>query len=139
MPTIKAGKDAYMTVNLFKITGSVASEIALNINAAELESAVIGTNWKDYMQGQVDATIDASGTWDAGTAATALDGILYGMVNAGGTKMFEFVPGGSVANETKYGGNCLCNKYAISAPVGGVVGFSASFRNSGSITRSVVA
>ena len=138
MATIKAGHKGYFDINSYALTGTAAKEVALHLGSGELDASTIGQNWKEFMQGQAEATIDASGVWDAGTAATALDALLWAMINAGGTKLFEFVPGGSVNNETKYTGNCICTKYDVSDPLAGVVGFSGAFRVAGSVTRSLV-
>ena len=138
MATIVAGHTGYCTVGGLLLSGTVASEFALHLSADELEASTIGQNWKEFMQGQAEATLDASGVWDSGTAALRLDAILFGMVNAGGTKLYEFLPAGSTTNQTKYTGNCLCTGYEITNPVGGVVGFTAAFRGAGSVTRSLV-
>jgi len=137
MPIV-AGKDGYFAVAGLLLTGTVASEVALHLSNDELEATVIGQNWKAFLQGQAEATLDASGVWDSGTAALALDAILFGMTNAGGTKPWELIPAGSAQNNTKYAGTCFCTGYEITNSVGGVVGFTASFRNAGSVARSLV-
>ncbi len=136
--TIWPGVNSYMTINALNLTNSAASDISMKIGNDEAEAAMIGDNWKQYAQGQAEATFDASGVWDAGTAAAALDAILFGMSNAGGTKLFEFCPQGSASNRVKYTGNALSTGYQISAPVKGIVGFTLGLRSSGSVTRSTI-
>ncbi len=139
MATIVAGKDAYMTFSTLLLTGTAAAEVSMDIKAGELDAPTLGMNWKDFIQGQSEATFDVSGVWDAGTAATRLDAVLFGASNAGGTKLTEFCPQGSATNQIKYQCNGFATGYKISAPVAGVVGFTLPIRAAGSVTRSILA
>ena len=136
----KAGKNAYLTVNALKMTNDLASEITFPMGSDEMDASTIGGNWKAFLQGQTEATMSVTGVWDDGTAATNLDAVCFALLT-GGTKLYEYMPGGSpvgtVAYQPLYKGNCFATGYEIGAPVAGRVGFSLSLRNSGTITRSI--
>lgn len=138
MATIVAGKDSYATFGGLLLTGTVSSQIALKLKGSELDAATIGQNWKEFRQGQSEATLDASGIWDAGTATTQLDNVLFGAINNGGTKLTEFLPQGSATNQIKYTFNGFPTGYDMTSPVAGVVGFTLGLRASGSVTRSIL-
>ena len=135
MATIKAGHKGYFDISGYALTGTAAKEVALHLGSGELDASTIGQNWKEFMQGQTEATIDVSGVWDSGAAAEAMDARLKAMINAGGTAGFVFMPGGNASGEWRYNGNCICTKYDVSDPLAGVVGFSVAFRVAGSVSR----
>ncbi|MFH1602533.1 MAG: hypothetical protein ABIH03_01335 [Pseudomonadota bacterium] len=137
MPTYVAGKDSYATFSGLNIGSALANEVRMAMSGREIEISVMGLSWAQYIQGLSDLTLDISGVWDAGTAATALDAVLWAAINGGGTKLWEYMPQGSATNRTVYKGNALATGYEVSSPVGDMVGFSLSLRGSDTPTRSI--
>lgn len=125
--------------NGLNLTSALASDVKLTIGAEEIDVSTIGSNWKGFDQGQADASFAVSGVWDNGTAVTALDKVAFANINAGGTKLFEYEPGGSVQNYPKFTGNGFLTAYEVGGAVGDKVGFSVNIRVAGSVTQGVVA
>ena len=130
------GLAQYMQFNGLVLTSSLASDVKLNTSSGEIDMSTIGNNWKAFEQGQAEATIAVSGVWDAGTATTGLDAVLFANTNAGGTKLWEYIGEGSAVNRILYKGNGFLTGYEVGGAVGDRVGFSASLRVSGSVTRT---
>ncbi len=131
------GLSQYLTFNAFLLTNSLAADIKFQGKADEIDVSTIGNNWKAFLQGQVDATIAVSGVWDSGTAAAGnLDTTLMNNLNAGGTKLWEYLPAGSASGNIKYQGNGFLTAYEVGGAVKDRVGFSASIRNAGSVTKT---
>lgn len=129
----------YLTFNLLNLTSGLASEVKMALNGEEIDMTVIGSNWKEFDQGQADATLTVSGVWDNGTATTSLDNVAFANMNAGGTKLYEYMPAGSASGAILYKGNGFITAYEVGGAVGDKVGFSATIRNAGSPTRSISA
>lgn len=132
------GFKQYFTFNLLNLTNSLASEVRMTMGNEEIDETTIGNNWKAFEQGQADATIAVSGVWDSGTAATSLDTVMFGNMNAGGSKLWEYCPAGSASNAIKLSGNGFLTSYEVGGAVGDKVGFSAAIRVAGSVTRTTV-
>ena len=90
-----AGKDCYLTINNLNIGSALANEISWSGEADEIDVSTMGGNWKAFIQGQAGVSLSVNGVWDNGTAATSIDAVLYAMENGGGTKLYEWMPGGS--------------------------------------------
>ena len=133
------GKNQYLTFNLLNLTASLASEVKLTTTSGEIDESTIGNNWKAFDQGLAEGNVSVSGVWDDGTAATSLDTVMFGNINAGGTKLFEYCPAGSATNKIKYAGNGFLTSYERGGAVADKVGFSAAMRVAGSITKSTLA
>lgn len=99
------------------------------------ETTTMGAEAKTYLSGQSDGTLNVSGKYDS-TASTGPDVVLQGLVGLETTSTFEVGPEGSSAGKIKYTGECFLTSYAISAPVGDVVSFSADFQVTGAITKT---
>ncbi len=127
----------YLQFNGLVLTTSLASEVKLTMNGEEIDVTTIGNNWKAYDQGQADASLSASGVWDDGTAATSLDAVMHGNINAGGTKLWEFMPSGSVSNSMLYKGNGFVTSHEVGGAVGSKVGFASAIRVAGSVTKTI--
>ena len=129
----------YLQFNGLNLTSGLASEVKLNMNGEEIDVTVIGNNWKAYDQGQAEATLSASGVWDDGTAVTSLDAVMFGNLNQGGTKLWEYMPGGSVSNGLLYKGNGFVTSHEAGGAVGAKVGFASALRVAGSVTKTTAA
>lgn len=97
------------------------------------ETTTAGAEAKTFVSGQSDATLSVSGKWDS-TATTGPDAILRGLIGLEASSTFEFGPEGSTTGRTRYTGECFMTGYAVSAPVGGVVTFTADFQVTGAVT-----
>lgn len=99
------------------------------------ETTTMGAEAKTYLSGQSDATLTISGKYDS-TASTGPDVTLQGLIGLEASSTFEYGPEGSTTGKIKYTGECFLTEYAVSAPVGDVVAFTASFQATGAITKS---
>lgn len=102
------------------------------------ESTTMGAEAKTYLSAQSDATLSISGFYDS-TASTGPDVVLNGLVGLETTSSFEYGPEGGTTGKTKYSGECFMTSYVLSAPVGGVVTFSADFQVTGAVTKGAFA
>lgn len=139
MPTIVKGRNSYVTFRGLNIGSALANEAGLAISGEELDTRVFGSDWKAYDQGQSDAVLSVKGVWDAGTATTSLDAVLFAAINGGGTSLWEFMPQGSSSGRILYKGNGIPTSYNVSAPVAGIVGFDLTVRCSDTLVRSIAA
>lgn len=109
--------------------------VEVNMSAETGETTTFGKENKTYVSGLTDWTVSVSGKWDA-TATSGPDAILNGIWGAETSKTFEAGPEGSAIGKVKYTGECWLTSYVVSAPVGGVVTFSADFQGSGVLTKT---
>lgn len=132
------GKDAAFKIDnasatLTDLTAYVDSvDFSQSVDTAE--STTMGKEAKTYLVGLSDATMSISGKYDS-TASTGPDVTLSGLVGYDTPVDFEYGPEGSANGATKYSGTCILTGYAISAPVGDVVTFTADFQVTGAITK----
>ena len=130
------GKDS-----VFKLDNSSGSltDISSYVNNVDFpetsdvsETTVLGSagNSKTYIAGLKDSTISLSGLWDS-----TADAIFGAVVGQSATLSFEYSPEGTTGGNIKYTGEAILTSYAISSPVGDVVGYSADMQVSGAITR----
>ena len=135
----QAGHKQYLTFNGLNLTASLASDVKMPGSRGVNDASTIGNNWSDSLEGQANATLTVSGVWDDGTATTSLDAVLFNNLNAGGTKLWEFMPSGSASAKPLYKGNGFVTAYEVGGAVGAKVGFSASIQVAGSVQRSIAA
>lgn len=102
------------------------------------ETTTAGAEDKTYVSGQAEHDLSISGKWDD-TATTGPDAVLFGLIGLETSSTFEFGPGGGTTGKVKYTGECFMVGYKASAPVGGVVTFTADFKVTGAVTRSTFA
>ena len=130
---------------VFKIdnVGGTLVELTAYVDSVELshsvdmgETTTAGAEAKTYVSGQSDATLSISGKWD-GTATTGPDAILESLRGLEVPSTFEWGPEGSTAGRVKKSGECFLTGYVPSAPVGGVVAFTADFQITGAIVNGV--
>ena len=98
------------------------------------ESTVFGLNDRTYIPGLAGATLSISGFWDS-TATTGPDDVLQQNVGKSTTSTFIFGPQGDVTGDVTYTGECIMTSYVVSAPVDGIVSFTADFQITGAVTR----
>jgi len=129
------GKDS-----VFKLdnSGGSLTDISSYVNNVDFpetsdvsETTTLGADNKTYIAGLKDTTIGLSGLWDS-----TADAILGAVVGQSATLSFEYSPEGTGSGKVKYTGEAILTSYAISSPVGDVVGYSADMQVSGAITRA---
>lgn len=133
------GNDQYLTFNLVNLTSSLASEVKWSQAGKEAEVSTIGNTYQAFLQGQTGISVTVSGVWDDGTAANSLDALLQTNMNGGGTKLVEWMPGGSATAKPLYKANGFVTAYEMGGGVSDKVGFSATIRIAGSPIRSITA
>lgn len=106
-------------------------------NSVDLgETTTAGAEDKTFVSGQAEHDLSISGKWDD-TATTGADPVLNGLIGLEASSTFEFGPAGSTAGKVKKSGECFMTGYKVSAPVGGVVTFTADFKVTGAVTSGV--
>jgi hypothetical protein len=132
------GKNAYIQLDNSAGTlvdlSSITNEISFSIAIDTAETSVFGTNAKQYITGQNDATISLTGLFDA-TSATVIEGTIDALI-AGtiASATLVFGPEGSAAGKKKYTQETIVTSYEIGAPVGDVVSLSVEFQRTGATT-----
>jgi hypothetical protein len=128
------GKDS-----VFKLdnSGGSLTDISSYVNNVDFpetsdvsETTTLGADNKTYIAGLKDSTISLSGLWDS-----TADAIFGAVVGQSATLSFEYSPEGTTGGNVKYTGEAILTSYAISSPVGDVVGYSADMQVSGAINR----
>lgn len=105
-----------------------------DVETAETTTFGVAGSAKTYIVGLSDATISASGKFDATADAT-----LAGVLGQATPLDFEYGPAGNGSGAVKYSGSCIMTSYEVSASVGDVVSASADFQVTGQITRGTFA
>ena len=125
--------------SVFKLdnSGGSLTDISTYVNNVDFpetadvaETSTLGSSNKSFVVGLKDATIGLAGLWDA--TADAIFGAVVGQTV---TLSFEYSPEGTASGKVKYTGEAILTNYAISSPVGDVVGYSADLQVSGAVTR----
>jgi hypothetical protein len=130
------GKDA-----VFKITDAAATlrNITTSLSSAGLqrvadlaETSTLGSTYKSFVGGLIDASIPLDGLFDPTT-----DGYLAGILQL--SKAFEYYPAGEPVGATKpkYTGNAILTSYEIVTSVDGPASISGEFQVDGAVTRAV--
>jgi len=129
---------------VFKIDNSAGTLAALTAfvdsvdinNSVDMgETTTAGAEDKTFVSGQAEHDLSISGKYDE-TASTGPDAVLFGIVGLETTSTFEFGPATSTSGRPKYTGECFLTGYKVSAPIGGVVTFTADFKVTGAVTRT---
>lgn len=130
------GKNAHFTVNSVDLSAYL-TEAGMSRSGDVAESSTMGDTAKEYLEGLEDATLNISGVWD-NTASTGPDAVLSGLFG-GGSVAFEYGPEGGTTGDVKHSGSCICTGYEVTAPIGDVVAFTASFQVTGGVTTGTFA
>jgi hypothetical protein len=134
MPTFTHGK-----ATVFKVDNSggsltdisnVLTDVSFPQTVETAETSSFGSSAKTYVVGLSDATISASGNFDA-----TVDAHLSGILGQAASVSFEYGPEGLATGDSKYTGECILTSYEKSGAVGDVVTFSAEFQVTGAVTR----
>lgn len=96
------------------------------------ESTTVGAEDKVYIPGLSGAGLEIAGKYD--DTATVGPTLLYGDLAAKVLVGFEFGPLGNLPGKPKYSGNGFVERFRVSAPLEGVIKFSATFRVDGPVT-----
>ena len=124
------GKSAYFKINSTDLS-SYCDEVSLPRSIETAETTTFGKSAKTYITRLTDATISASGSWDA-----TADGVIAPLVGSSSLVTWEVGPAGSTAGNVKYTGSAIITSYEVSAPVGDKVTFTLELQSSDSITRT---
>lgn len=128
----------------FKIdnSGGTLQALTAYVDSVELDDSVdmgetttAGAEDKTFVSGVAEHDLSISGKWDD-TATTGPDAILFSLVGLEVSSTFEFGPAGSAVGKVKYTGECFLTGYKRSAPIGGVVTYTADFKVTGAVTRT---
>jgi len=109
--------------------------VELNNSVDMGETTTANVEDKTFVSGQAEHDLSISGKWDD-TATTGADPILNGLIGLETSSTFEFGPAGSTSGKIKKTGECFMTGYKVSAPVGGVVTFTADFKITGAVTQT---
>ena len=137
MPFIH-GKNAYIQLDNSAGTlvdlSSISNEVSYSLSIDTAETSVFGSNAKQYITGQNDATISLSGLFDA-TSATVIEGTIDALI-AGtlASASLVFGPEGNGSGKKKYSCEVIVTSYEIGAPVGDVVSLTVEFQRTGATT-----
>jgi hypothetical protein len=130
---------------VFKIDNAAGTLVTLTsfVDSVDLDNSVdmgetttAGAEDKTFVSGQAEHDLSISGKWDD-TATTGADPVLSALIGLEASSTFEFGPAGSAAGKIKKSGECFMTGYKVSAPVGGVVTFTADFKVTGAVTQGV--
>lgn len=133
------GKDAIFKIDdsggVLRDLSAYSDKIDFSNSVDTGETSTFAVEAKTYVSGLSDATFSVSGKYDS-TATTGPDAVLNGLVGNEASSTYECGPEGGTAGKVRYTGECFLTGYAISAPVGDVVTWSADFQCTGPITRN---
>ena len=134
MPTFRHGKSTVFKVDnaagtLTDISNTL-TDLGFPQTVETAETTSFGSSAKTYVVGLSDATVSASGNFDA-----TVDAHLAGILGQAATVSFEYGPEGSSNGAVKYTGEAILTSYEKSGAVGDVVTYSAEFQVTGAVTR----
>lgn len=137
------GKDSYFALEdsaatTLRAIGDYCDSIEEDFTVGMADSTTIGQEAKTFLPGLSESTISLSGKWDD-TATSGPDVVLSGNVGNDTSVGFEFGPSGNGAGKVKYSGECFVSKYNVSAPLEGVVKWTATLQVTGAVTRGTFA
>jgi hypothetical protein len=129
MPAVH-GSDAYVSIDGNNIT-IYTDQASLDKMIETAETTAFSNDDKTFIAGLRDSTLSIGGYWDSaldGFAANWDDGAFVPCIVG---------PNGSVTGRVRYTLNALITNYAVDAPVGARVSWSASLQRTGATTRDV--
>lgn len=99
-------------------------EIGFPRSADEVEVTTFGPEeYKAFISGFKDATINLSGRWDA-----IIDGRMSGILGLDGGVGFVFGPEGNAVGKVRYSGSVVCTSFEMSPSVGDVQNWTSTLR-----------
>jgi hypothetical protein len=116
---------------LVDLSQYVTSVSGLPGDADLQDVTTFGSAGRKWLPGIRSAEISVEGVWDP-----VVDAHFAGIIGSAGTQTFEFGPEGGTSGKVKYTGECRVASYQTSGGVGEPVGFSATLRVDGAITRT---
>ena len=128
------GKDAALKVGGVDLSDHISS-IDPSFDAAADEDTGMSVADQTFQAGLKKATLSCKGQFDAASGST--DATIWAA--RGVMTALKVGLAGTAANTMNYAGSGICTAYKPSAPVNGVVTFSADFQFSGAITRATTA
>jgi hypothetical protein len=117
--------------SLVDLSQYVTSVSGLPGDADLQDVTTFGSAGKKWLPGIRNAEISVEGIWDA-----TVDAHFAAIIGSTATQTFEYGPEGGTAGKVKYTGECRVASYTTSGGVGEPVGFSATLRVDGAITRT---
>jgi hypothetical protein len=130
------GKGSYFALGATVNLTSYCDSISWTQDIDMADGSTMGKNAKVYITGLSDFTINITGKYDS-TASTGPDAYIAGILASATTTAFFLGPEGNASGKVKYQGNCFVKTYKITAPIGDIVGFTADFQASDTVTRGV--
>ena len=85
-----------------------------------------------YVGGARDSAFSLTGIFDDAT-----DAVLGGLLSHPSPVEFRYAPAGTSVGSVKYSGQCWVERYEVSSTAGDRVGYTATLRVEGSISRGV--
>lgn len=136
---VEHGKNSYFQLedsggSTLRNLTTYLTDVTFSTEQDEAQTTTKGQTWETYLQGHTRGTIELTGRWDP-TVTTGPDAVLFPLLTDTGTCGFEWGPDGNTAGEVKYSGECFLTAYEITSPLADIVGFTASLRITGTITR----
>ena len=136
------GKDAYLGVEdtgaVLRVIGNYCDSIELDRNVDMADATTIGKESKEFLPGLDGGAITLAGKWD-NEADTGPDPVLAPFLASKALTSFDFGPGGNGTGKTRYTGDCYVERFAVSAPLEGIVKFNATLRINGTVVRAAYA
>ena len=99
-----------------------------------VEVTTLSDDGRRYIAGFADSSVTIAGVFDD-SATDGADAVLGPLLQHASSVAFSYGPAGTSSNRPKYSGKCWVEKYEISSSVGAPVGFTATLRVDGSVTR----
>lgn len=110
------------------------TDVTMSFEQDEAATTTKGQTWETYLQGHARSSIELTGRYDS-TVTSGPDVVIFGLVADVGTCGFEFGPEGGTSGKVKYSGECFLTAYEPASPLGDIVGFTATLRVTGAVTR----
>lgn len=133
------GKNAHLALEdsgatTLRTISPYCDSIEIDRSTGMADSTTMGLEDKTFVSGLSEATFSLAGKWDD-TVTSGPDVVLAGNVGNDVSVGFEFGPAGNATGKVKYSGECFVSKYQVSAPLEGVVKFTATLQVTGPVTR----
>lgn len=110
------------------------TDVTFSQEQDEAQTTTKGQTWESYLQGHCRASIELTGRFD-NTTSTGPDVVLNGLLADAGTVGFEWGPEGNTTADIKYSGECFLTGYEQGSPLADIIGFTATLRVTGAVTR----